>query len=111
VKLIGALVIIPILLTATITAYAIVIDPHNFKAGYDYGTREWSEFGPGSQGDYGTTSTTGHNFECPFMHTTQQYSNFCKGYDAAIDRVRIATYHQRASYIYNWLGSIYPSSP
>src|SRR5215469_7313112 len=58
----------------------IVIDPHSYKAGYQYGTREWNEFGPGTPGDYATgNSTTGHSFQCPLSH-----SNFCKGYDAAL---------------------------
>jgi|SRR5215467_5191101 len=66
------------------TSY-IVIDPHSRKAGYAYGIREWNEFGPGTPGDYATgNSTTGHNFQCPLSHSFW-HSNFCKGYDSAID--------------------------
>jgi hypothetical protein len=58
--------------------------PKDWKAGYDYATKEWSLYAPGTPGDLASgNSTTGHPFACPLSKPYWR-SNFCIGYDAAL---------------------------
>jgi hypothetical protein len=55
--------------------------PKDYKAGYQYGTNDWNQHGPG--GNWDQDHVTPYHFECP-LPSKDWHSNFCKGYDAAL---------------------------
>ena len=55
----------------------------DWRAGYNYGTKEWDYYCPGCGHDNATLingTWWAHHFECPSSKAPQ--SNFCLGYDA-----------------------------
>ncbi|MFZ0222006.1 MAG: hypothetical protein WAM42_10000, partial [Candidatus Nitrosopolaris sp.] len=58
--------------------------PKDYKAGYQYGLKDWDYRVPGGPTDMAIkNSTEGHTFQCP-LSQPYWHSNFCKGYDAAL---------------------------